>query len=72
MDWKNFWDTTPATKYNHTLKIVYKSGNVELVRCTAWEVKIDADANISQLTIHGTDRKKVYWGLNNIESIWEV
>ncbi len=68
-----FWtDNTPTPKYNHTLKIVYKSGNVELVRCTAWEVKCDNLANIISLTMSGTDRGKVYWGLNNIESIWEV
>jgi hypothetical protein len=67
-----FWNTTPAPKYNHTLKIVYKSGNVEVVRCTAWEVKVDNLANIVSLVINGADRTKVYWGLNNIESIWEV
>lgn len=67
-----FWNTTPAPKYNHTLKIVYKSGNVELVRCTAWEVRCDEEANIERLVMHGNDRNKVYWGLNNIESIWEV
>lgn len=59
-------------KYPHTLRIVYKSGNVEIVRCTGWEVTVDNDANILSLTITGQDRKKVYWGLNNIESIWEV
>jgi hypothetical protein len=67
-----FWATESTPKYNHTLKIVYKSGNVETIRCQAWEVKVDADANISAFTVSGIDRKKVYWGLNNIESIWEV
>ena len=64
-----FWNTKG---YDHKLRIVYKSGNVEVVRCNAWSVTLDNDANISQLVITGGDRKKVYWGLNNIESIWEI
>jgi hypothetical protein len=67
-----FWATEAAPKYNHTLRIVYKSGNVEHIRCQAWEVKLDTQANITSLTVSGCDSKKVYWGLNNIESIWEV
>lgn len=38
----------------------------------ASKYKVDTDANISAFTVTGIDRKKVYWGLNNIESIWEV
>lgn len=67
-----FWAHEPAKKYNHTLRIVYKSGNVEHIRCHSWEVQVDADANISAFAVDGIDRKKVYWGLNNIESIWEI
>jgi hypothetical protein len=65
-----FWNTKG---YDHKLRIVYKSGNVEVVRCNGWEVTKDDQSNISRLVITDSDRgAQVYWGLNNIESIWEV
>ena len=55
------------------IEIVYKSGHVRRVKCDAWNAEWEIETSrVVALTITGLTNPKSFFGVNNIESIWEI
>ena len=55
-----------------TLIIRYKSGHIVRVKCKDWKTTIKTPTDeLTALNLTGFDNKPIYFGIVNIESIWE-
>jgi hypothetical protein len=56
----------------YRIRIRYKSGHLQTVSCTAYDIKSTEDGQLISFEFKGLRPPCLFFGVNHIESIWRA